>query len=146
MIRIPPKRESVTLRSAGAAPQRLRGAVAVLGAVVLASAAACDDTVTEESELVEPFFGNTIAVALPDLFYEAEWHVDPDHTYRVFSSMGDESGRWDVVDGEICFERTEPQAASSMCYPAARRTVGESWSEIDPYTGNTVEMSLIEGR
>ena len=96
----------------------------------------------------EPVFGNTITIDIPGVF-TARRYMDPDHSWRQTSDSGDSRGTWQVVGDKLCFTQIEPVPDASRpaeCPPNSPHKLGDKWINIDPMTGNTVDIQLVAGR
>ena len=96
----------------------------------------------------EPVFGNTITIDIPGV-YTARRYIDPDHSWRQTSDGGDSHGTWTIDGDKICFTQIEPVPDASRppeCPSNSPHRLGDRWINIDPVTGNTVNIGLVAGR
>jgi hypothetical protein len=92
----------------------------------------------------EPVFGNTITIDIRGKF-SARRYMDADHSY---TQTGGVRGTWEIVGDDICFTQIEPprEGLEPECPPNAPHRLGDTWTNIDANTGNTVVIGLVAGR
>ena len=94
---------------------------------------------------MDAFFENTVVMSTAD-GAEIRLIINSDNTYS--GSAGDGatiSGTWELVDGQTCFTRVEPEPLDPVCDNYADKAVGDSW-EGTMADGTAVTMTLVEGR
>jgi hypothetical protein len=89
-------------------------------------------------------YGNTITLSI-EPFWRARQYIEPDHTWRQVASDGKVNGTWKVDGDQVCLTQTSPPGPT-YCNPVGPHEVGESWTNIDPGTGQTVVIRLVKGR
>lgn len=87
------------------------------------------------------YYGATLTIVAKG--FKQQRFFEPDHSFRDRSRGKVTPGTWAIEGDKIC---TQEAGGSRFCNLGLGKTAGESWVDHDPYTGNEVKFSLVEGR
>ncbi len=117
----------------------------LLGAAALVCAMPCtaqpSPNIQAEPDPLAGFYGNTLRIEVQD--YRGFRFFEPDHTYHDLVRGNAVKGSWAVEGDRIC---TQSSGAARFCNLGLGKSVGETWLDKDPYTGNEVKFTLQAGR
>ena len=94
-----------------------------------------------DSDPLAGFYDSTLRIEVQG--YRALRFFAPDHTFRDRVRGKILTGSWSVEGDRIC---TQTLGGGKFCNLGLAKTVGETWLDKDPYTGNQVKFTLEAGR
>jgi hypothetical protein len=119
--------------------------LATIGGPAMAASTTATPAAAAPAEAgMEAFFRGTLEITLPAFStYRLTRQFFADHTFVDAEGPMVSMGAWTVENGKICTQRL---GADKYCNLGVGKTVGATWEDKDPYTGNEVDFALTAER